>query len=343
MSRLPNAVKSLMMFATLESINREIKSDRKPKVVLIDEGWSLLRSREAASYILEFVKTSRKFNTSMGFITQEIEDLMHSKTGRSILNTASVKILMRQNPTNIDLIGTALRLNDQAKNYLLTASSGYGLLVSEHNIQKFFVRASDKLHELITTHPKDRSTTKPVFVKTVKKAPDVDLGKGIYLDSDMTDEQRIYLLANEYHQHRSRLAQNGGSEKYLIKRRHNESADHAFLCWILQDKLKRHFQNVQMYTNKPGDVVLTVDGKTIAFEVETGQNFRTYSDQEHIKKFEATRERYDEIYIVLSNFNFRERYKRFGKVITRNQIEPLIAELDRQYNRDSLTQQKQAN
>ena len=38
LSKLPNAVKNLMMFATLEMIQREIKKDRKAKVVLIDEG-----------------------------------------------------------------------------------------------------------------------------------------------------------------------------------------------------------------------------------------------------------------------------------------------------------------
>ena len=160
LSRLPDAVKTLMMFSVLEIIKHEIARDRKPKSILIDEGWSLLRSRAAAGYVFEFVKTSRKFNASIGFISQEIEDLLGSRTGRSILNTASVKILMRQNPSNIDEISRLLKLNDTSKEFLLTAANGQGLVMSEEGNYKFFVKASPKLHDLITTKPGEVKTDK---------------------------------------------------------------------------------------------------------------------------------------------------------------------------------------
>jgi len=63
-------------------------------------GWALLRSKEAEGYMLDFIKGSRKFGASIGFITQELEDLLSTDGGRSILNQTATKLLMRQNTTN---------------------------------------------------------------------------------------------------------------------------------------------------------------------------------------------------------------------------------------------------
>ncbi|MGV8085470.1 MAG: VirB4 family type IV secretion system protein [Candidatus Bilamarchaeum sp.] len=326
LSKLPNAVKTLMMFATLELINREIKKNKKPKVVLIDEGWSLLRSKEAAAYILEFVKTSRKFNTSMGFVTQEMEDLLHSKTGKSILNTASVKILMRQNPTNIELISSALRLNEHAQNYLLTASSGQGLLITEQNIQKFFVKTSEKLHNLITTNPNE-SSDRPKKVEKTRKNPPIDLGKGIYIRSELKEGEEPYLMQNGYRLFKGRLEQRGGSSHYLVKIRHNESAEHSFFCWKVYYLLKESFGNAKLSTTSSGDVSTQVNNRKIAFEIETGYNLSRDSEEEVTRRFLATKEAYDDFYILVTNSNLKSAYAHLGKVITRNELATLINKL----------------
>ena len=156
LSGLPAQVRQLVMFSVLELVAREIRKDKNPKVVLIDEGWSLLRSKEAENYILEFIKTSRKYNASIGFITQEIEDLMRSEGGRSILNTTSTKILLRQNSSNLDLISKTLALNDRERDYLLRAGKGQGLLISELGRYEFKVLAPPLMHSLITTDPNEK-------------------------------------------------------------------------------------------------------------------------------------------------------------------------------------------
>jgi hypothetical protein len=327
LSRLPNAVKTLMMFSTLEHINNEIRKDKKPKVVLIDEGWSLLRSREAAGYILDFVKTSRKFNASIGFITQEIDDLLRSRAGRSILNTASVKILMRQNPTNIDLISSTLKLNEQAKNYLLTAPSGFGLIITEHDAHKFFVRASEKLHEIITTHPNEAPRTP---IQPQKKAkPKIDLGRGLYQKENLAEEEVAYLIENGYALHKDRLGQFGGSAWHLVKRRNNESPKHAFFCWTVFYMLKERFKKVDMKTSKPGDVIVSIGKIQIAFEIETGENFKYYKPEELSAKFEAVRTQFQDFYIIVTDWRDRRKYEKFGKTITRNELPSIISKLGR--------------
>ncbi|VVC03104.1 Uncharacterised protein [Candidatus Bilamarchaeum dharawalense] len=328
LSQLPNAIKDLMMFATLELIQREIKKDKKAKVVLIDEGWSLLRSKEVSNYIVEFVKTSRKFNTSIGFITQEIEDLLNSRTGRSILNTASIKILMRQNPTNIDVISKALHLNEEAKNYLLTAQKGFGFLITEQNSYKFFVKASNKIHNLITTNPKDFQVIyKKKKTKNLIQIPKKELEKGLYLEKDLSEEERDYLFSKGYKLTKDRTEQQGGSSHYLVKIRHNESSKHSFLCWTIYYLLKNNFQNVYMLTTSPGDVVVKLKKKRIAFEIETGKNEEREDKTKMKERFERIKKEYDDYYIVVTTKKIRNRYKEYGKVITRNKIKDVIGAL----------------
>ncbi len=331
LSKLPQAVKTLMMFATLETIRSQIIKDKKPKVVLIDEGWSLLRSKEAANYILEFIKTSRKFNASLGFISQEIEDLLSSKTGKSILNTACVKILMRQNPSNIDLIGNTLKLNEQAMNYLLTAPNGFGLLVTENNAYKFYVRASEKLHKLITTNPTEVNSIK---TDEPEKEFDIDLARGIYRKSELTEDEIEYLKKNRYVQCKSRIEQFGGSAIYLVKRRGTESPDHSYLCWSTYHLAKKRFKNVEINPNSPGDVIVRAKNKTVGFEIETAENFRKFDEDEMKKKFGNLQKICDDYYIIVNDADDEERYIKYGKVIKRNQIKAVLDGIGHTNNSD---------
>lgn len=328
LSKLPSAVKTLLMFAVLEFINRKIKEDNKAKLVLIDEGWSLLRSKEAETYILEFVKTSRKFNTAIGFITQEIEDLLRSKTGKSILNTASVKILMRQNPSNIHLISKFLHLNEYAQNYLLSASKGQGLMITENNSYKFFITASKKLHALITTNPKEIVVRKKEEQKK-KEAIKYKPKKGLYLESELKEEQQLACRKQGYSSIKTKLSRYGGGSWYLVKRRHNESKEHAFFCWSIYYELKKHFKNVKMSATTGADVTVKKGKEKICFEVETGSHLGRRNTEELKNKFDKVRQECSKLLIVVTDYNLRDKYKRFGEVITRNEIEDLALELKR--------------
>ena len=319
LSRLPNAVKTLMMFSTLEIIKHEITKDRKPKSILIDEGWSLLRSRAAAGYVFEFVKTSRKYNASIGFISQEIEDLLGSRTGRSILNTASVKILMRQNPSNIDEISRLLKLNNASKEFLLTAGNGQGLVMSEEGNYKFLVNASPKLHDLITTRPDEIKTDK----SEVKKEK-INVRKGLYLRDELVEAKRLALLKRGFGEVKDKPAQKGPARWYLVKIRKPESKEHAFLCWIVYGLAKKRFKKVKMNAKQAGDVVVSTANGEIAFEIETGANFANYDEQGLTRKFEQAREKFADLYIVVTDYDLKRRYERFGNVLTRNEVGGVI-------------------
>ncbi|VVC03592.1 AAA-like domain protein [Candidatus Burarchaeum australiense] len=332
LSKLPGPVKQLMMFVVLDLISREIKRDKKPKVVLIDEGWSLLKSKEAEQYILEFIKTSRKYNASIGFITQEIEDLLRSEGGKSILNLTSTKLLLRQNPSNLELVSNALKLNDSEKDYLLRASKGHGLLITEEGHYRFFTMAPPKIHALITTDPNEakkkiEETEKHYAEEGVK----IDLAKGFYALSEVTEKQADALRKEGYVLHKDKLTGREGSAYYLVKTQGSESPEHALFCWIIADAFKQRKIRVEVNASREADVVAHIGKKRICFEVETGENLLSKLD-DFTKKIDTEKSEYDAVVILVTDRLLKYKYAKFAKTITRAEIAQTIAEMASKYS-----------
>ncbi len=329
LSKLPAAVKPLMMFIVLDFIKREIEKDTSSKVLLIDEGWTLLRSKEAEEYLLNFIKTSRKFGTSVGFITQEIEDLLNSDGGRLILNQASVKILMKQNTSNIDLISKVLKLNQNEKDFLIKCGKGHGLLITEEDRCKFFAKPSPKIHEMITTDPEEVIELKKAEDKKPKEKKEqkiFDIYEGFYLKSSLTPDQCKLLENEEYTEINTNPFGAGKGFTYYVKPRFNESPVHFFFCRILETEIHKYTEHVFLYTTVKPDIVIIKDDKKICFEVETGSMDETNQKATKLK-YEKISQEYDDYYILVTKRDVKKEFEKYGKVIIRSQIREKVREL----------------
>ncbi|MEM3431067.1 MAG: DUF87 domain-containing protein [Candidatus Micrarchaeia archaeon] len=155
-NELPDEVKPLFMFLVLDYIINITKSNLDKKAVVIDEGWSLLNNPKTAEHLLWLIKASRKFNTSMIFITQEVNDLLGTKAGESILANTAIKIMLAQDETVINALSDIMHLNETEKTLLTVAKRGEGILFIENSVRvPIIITASPKEHELITTHPEE--------------------------------------------------------------------------------------------------------------------------------------------------------------------------------------------
>ena len=335
LSGLPTQVKQLVMFSVLELVSREMKKDKKPKVVLIDEGWSLLRSKEAENYILDFIKTSRKFNASIGFITQEIEDVLYGEGGRSILNTTSTKILLRQNSSNLELISKTLALNERERDCLLRAEKGQGLMISEQGRYEFSVMASPKIHSLITTDPNEKAAVAPTTQKERNKeeeklkAPKMNVGRGYYFTSKLSEKRKAELLTKGYVHHTSHIFDPRGCYKVMVLRQSNESPEHATLCWGIAKEIRRHGGKPKVSATVEADVSVKVKGKLISFEVETGEVIEHRGEDYLKEKMKAKRMECDKLYIVVTHRNMQRSYEKLTGVetILRTDVPEVIAGL----------------
>ncbi len=351
LSKLPSSVRTLMMFATLDFLGREVKKDNKPKVLLIDEGWALLRSKEAEGYMLDFVKSSRKYGASMGFITQEIEDLLSTDGGRSILNQTATKILMHQNTTNIDLISDSLKLNSSERDFLVKCSKGHGLLISGENRTRFFTRPSNTIHEMITTDPaevlelakKDRlvivakskrsmRAAKPLSPEeevrweekeTAKLDPEADY----YKCSLLSENQKNVLKRMGYVEESLEPFGARSGPKWLVKPRGPEGALHALMVLHVRDAIKPYCPEMVLSTTVEPDIVALHNGKRIAFEIETGSwILKRNNDLE--ARFKRLKEKYpDGYYIIVTHTDYETDYQPYGTVITKSKIKEFLASM----------------
>jgi type IV secretory pathway VirB4 component len=141
------------MFIILDFLSNKMREDIERKVIVVDEGWRLLKSKNISDYILVFTKTARKYNTSFQIITQELGDLAGSDAGNAVLANTSIKLLLRQDPANIDEISKALKLSEGDSTKLMTAGVGEGVLILENIKIPFRSFCTPEEEKVITTKP----------------------------------------------------------------------------------------------------------------------------------------------------------------------------------------------
>lgn len=93
------------------------------KQILQDECWKALANPQMEIFFQELVKTIRKSNGELIFITQEIEDIISSKIIKNaIINNCATKILLSQNQflKRFDEIQSTLGLSDHEKDLVFS-------------------------------------------------------------------------------------------------------------------------------------------------------------------------------------------------------------------------------
>lgn len=134
----------------------------RPKIVIIDEAWSLLTEGDVASFIENGFRRFRKYGGAAIVITQSVTDLYGTPTGRAIAENSANMFLLGQKD---DAISTL-----QKEDRLPLSKGGYTLLKSVHTepgvySEIFFMTEYgagigrlivDRYHQILySTHPND--------------------------------------------------------------------------------------------------------------------------------------------------------------------------------------------
>lgn len=312
---MPKQVKPTIMFLVLDYVYMKMKGDIQRKLLVVDEAWSLLSRTEEASYIFEIVKTCRKFNMGLFLINQEVEGMLNSQAGRSVLANSSYTILLKQKPAVIDDIQKTFHLSNVERMTLLTAGIGEGLLLMEDEHSKLKIVASPEEHKQITTNADEilennkdsRGINKGRIVK-IK----VDSNKRVHLSKLLTKDDKKFLLNQGFKEESFKSIYSKQKEKYFVKPRFNETGTHLFVTYDLKNYLEKKKIKVELYTTKKPDLVFTYKDKRYALEVETGAGLTKIS---RMKDKLETLKNYDIWSFVVTNRNKVKKYKKFGKTI----------------------------
>jgi type IV secretory pathway VirB4 component len=134
---------------------KQVRRERRPRLLVIDEAWSLLRYPEGGAFVSGMARRARKYYLGLVTITQDVADFLRSDHGRAVLVNAAMKLLLKQDPTTVEVVADAFQLTPDERQYLLGAQKGEGLLFARGARLSLTVEASPVEHRLVTTAPRE--------------------------------------------------------------------------------------------------------------------------------------------------------------------------------------------
>jgi type IV secretory pathway VirB4 component len=130
-----------------------VRSERKKRILCIDEAWWLMQNEDSAKFIFALVKRARKYYLGVTTITQDVNDFLSSQYGQAIVTNSAIQMLLKQSPAGVDLISKTFNLTESEKYLLLEASVGEGIFFAGQKHAAMKVVASYTEDQLITTNP----------------------------------------------------------------------------------------------------------------------------------------------------------------------------------------------
>jgi type IV secretory pathway VirB4 component len=151
---LEDELRPVAMYIVLNYIWNKTKTDRKKRLLVVDEAWQLMRYEDSANFLFSLAKRARKYNLGLTTITQDVEDFMSSKMGRAVVANSSMQLLLKQSTSAVDVLADTFKLTSEEKKRLAQFPVGQGLFFSGSNHVHIQVIASPTETSLITTDPK---------------------------------------------------------------------------------------------------------------------------------------------------------------------------------------------
>jgi len=150
---LEDELRPVAMYIVLNYIWNITKTDRKKRILVIDEAWQLMKYEDSANFLFSLAKRARKYNLGITTISQDVEDFISSRMGRAIVANSSTQLLLKQSPTAVDLLAEVFKLTSEEKKRLSQFPVGQGLFFAGENHVHIQVIASQTETSLISTTP----------------------------------------------------------------------------------------------------------------------------------------------------------------------------------------------
>ncbi|HEX3081680.1 MAG TPA: DUF87 domain-containing protein [Candidatus Saccharimonadia bacterium] len=150
---LEDALRPVGMYIVLNYIWNKVKSDRRKRMLIVDEAWQLMKFDDSANFMFSLAKRARKYFLGLTTISQDVEDFLSSKMGRAVVANSSLQLLLKQAPSATDIVADTFKLTQEEKNRLSQFPVGEGLFFAGLNHVIIRILASDTETQLISTNP----------------------------------------------------------------------------------------------------------------------------------------------------------------------------------------------
>lgn len=150
---LEDELRPVAMYIVLSHIWNRTRTERKKRMLIVDEAWQLMKYDDSANFLFSLAKRARKYYLGLTTITQDVEDFMGSKMGRAIVANSSMQLLLKQSTSAVDVLSDVFKLTEEEKKRLANFPVGQGLFFAGQNHVHIQIIASPTEQSLITTTP----------------------------------------------------------------------------------------------------------------------------------------------------------------------------------------------
>ena len=151
---LEDELRPIAIYNVVNFIWNVVRSERKKRILVVDEAWWLMQHEDRAKFIFALVKRCRKYYLGVTTITQDVNDFLTSPYGQAIVTNSSLQLLLKQSPASIDLIQKTFLLTQGEKYLLLECGVGEGIFFAGAKHAAIKIVASYSEDQLITSDPK---------------------------------------------------------------------------------------------------------------------------------------------------------------------------------------------
>ncbi|NBS68708.1 conjugal transfer protein TraC, partial [bacterium] len=150
---LEDELRPMAIYTIVNYIWNVVRSERKKRLLVIDEAWWLMQNEDSAKFIFALVKRARKYYLGVTTITQDVNDFLTSQYGQAIVTNSSLQMLLKQSPAAVDLVARTFNLTQSEKYLLLEAAVGEGIFFAGQKHAAIKVVASYTEDQIVTTNP----------------------------------------------------------------------------------------------------------------------------------------------------------------------------------------------
>ncbi len=151
---LEDELRPMAIYNLVNYVWNIVRSERKKRMLMIDEAWWLMTHEDSAKFIYALVKRCRKYYLGVTTITQDVNDFLRSQYGQSIVNNSALQLLLRQSPAAVDLVQKTFMLTEGEKYLLLESAVGEGIFFAGLKHAAIRVVASYTEDQLVTSDPR---------------------------------------------------------------------------------------------------------------------------------------------------------------------------------------------
>jgi type IV secretory pathway VirB4 component len=152
---LSGELRSIGVLLIADFMWTQVLADLRPRVLYIDEAWSLIQHPEGGRFLADLARRARKRYLRLVTITQSPELFVADPHGAVIAGNAATKILKKQDRTSAPVVATRFGLTASERQQLLTLPKPEALLLAGGSRLIVRIEANPLEHRLATTNPRE--------------------------------------------------------------------------------------------------------------------------------------------------------------------------------------------